>query len=60
MHLRCDRGFSVGEALLRVGVGIAARVGVGTAARVGVVAECDIMVPLGPPGCDPGQISRFQ
>lgn len=30
------------------------------AARAGVVAECDVIVPPGPTGCDPGQTSWFQ
>lgn len=30
------------------------------AARVGVMAECDVVVPPGPTGCDPGQTSWFQ
>jgi len=30
------------------------------AAKVGVVAECDVLVPPGPTGCDPGQTSWFQ
>lgn len=30
------------------------------AARTGVVAECDVVVPAGPTGCDPGQTSWFQ
>jgi len=30
------------------------------AAKTGVVAECDVTVPPGPTGCDPGQTSWFQ
>lgn len=30
------------------------------AAKAGVVAECDVRVPPGPTGCDPGQTSWFQ
>lgn len=30
------------------------------AARANVVAECDVIVPPGPTGCDPGQTSWFQ
>ena len=30
------------------------------AARSGVIAECDVIVPPGPTGCDPGQTSWFQ
>lgn len=30
------------------------------AARANVVAECDVVVPPGPTGCDPGQTSWFQ
>lgn len=30
------------------------------AAKAGVVAECDVIVPPGPTGCDPGQTSWFQ
>lgn len=30
------------------------------AATVGVIAECDVVVPPGPTGCDPGQTSWFQ
>jgi len=30
------------------------------AARPGVVATCDVFVPAGPTGCDPGQTSFFQ
>lgn len=30
------------------------------AARAGVIAECDVIVPPGPTGCDPGQTSWFQ
>lgn len=30
------------------------------AARAGVIAECDVRVPPGPTGCDPGQTSWFQ
>jgi len=30
------------------------------AARAGVMAECDVVVPPGPTGCDPGQTSWFQ
>lgn len=29
-------------------------------ARVGVFAPCDVIVPAGPTGCDPGQTSFFQ
>jgi large subunit ribosomal protein LP0 len=30
------------------------------AARANVIAECDVVVPPGPTGCDPGQTSWFQ
>jgi large subunit ribosomal protein LP0 len=30
------------------------------AAKVGVMAACDVIVPPGPTGCDPGQTSWFQ
>lgn len=30
------------------------------AAKAGVLAECDVVVPPGPTGCDPGQTSWFQ
>ncbi|CEO97280.1 unnamed protein product (mitochondrion) [Plasmodiophora brassicae] len=30
------------------------------AARAGVVAPCDVYIPVGPTGCDPGQTSFFQ
>ena len=30
------------------------------AAKAGVVAECTVVVPAGPTGCDPGQTSWFQ
>lgn len=30
------------------------------AAKAGVLAECDVIVPPGPTGCDPGQTSWFQ
>ena len=29
-------------------------------ARVGAIAPCDVVVPAGPTGCDPGQTSFFQ
>mmetsp|Transcript_11037 Transcript_11037/g.35105 ORF Transcript_11037/g.35105 Transcript_11037/m.35105 type:complete len:322 (+) Transcript_11037:123-1088(+) len=30
------------------------------AAKAGVIAECDVIVPPGPTGCDPGQTGWFQ
>jgi len=33
---------------------------VGAPARVGQVAECDVTIPPGPTGCDPGQTGWFQ
>lgn len=33
---------------------------VGAPARVGQVAECDVIIPPGPTGCDPGQTAWFQ
>jgi len=29
-------------------------------AKAGVIAECDVIVPAGPTGCDPGQTAWFQ
>lgn len=29
-------------------------------AKAGVIAECDVIIPPGPTGCDPGQTSWFQ
>jgi len=33
---------------------------VGAPARVGQLAECDVVIPPGPTGCDPGQTTWFQ
>jgi len=33
---------------------------VGAPARVGQLAECDVTIPPGPTGCDPGQTAWFQ